>query len=67
MRERSVLSLSFFLLLITLILLFQWLNGKRDGKGICQYAHSVYEGEWKQNLKHGYGKITYAGHPSHTA
>jgi hypothetical protein len=39
----------------------QWINGKREGKGVCQYAHSTYEGEWKENVKHGYGKITYAG------
>lgn len=33
----------------------------REGRGICHYAHCIYEGEWRQNFKHGYGKLTYAG------
>ncbi|KAI9017402.1 hypothetical protein BC832DRAFT_527486, partial [Gaertneriomyces semiglobifer] len=34
-----------------------WLDGKRDGYGVFQYASgALYEGEWKDDMKHGHGK-----------
>lgn len=36
-------------------------NHQRNGTGKCTYPKgSVYEGDWKNDLKHGYGKYTVA-------
>mmetsp|Transcript_9988 Transcript_9988/g.17867 ORF Transcript_9988/g.17867 Transcript_9988/m.17867 type:complete len:414 (+) Transcript_9988:2-1243(+) len=33
-------------------------NGYREGRGICLYNNGLlYEGEWKRNKEHGYGKL----------
>ena len=33
-------------------------SGKREGFGVFSYASGArYEGEWKDNAKHGYGKF----------
>lgn len=42
----------------------QTLNGKRNGKGIFTYPEQsiTYEGEWKNDLFHGEGKLTDNGY-----
>ncbi|KAL3911676.1 MAG: hypothetical protein SGARI_001531 [Bacillariaceae sp.] len=33
-------------------------DSKREGRGICLYSNSnLYEGEWKRDKEHGYGKL----------
>jgi len=38
-----------------------FLDGIREGRGVYRYAANgdKYDGEWKQNCKHGIGKMTY--------
>lgn len=43
-----------------------WELGKRTGKGVLTYAleswseyRKEYDGEWKDNMRHGYGKMTW--------
>ena len=38
------------------------MDGTREGRGIYSYAATVekYDGEWKENRKHGIGRMTYA-------
>jgi len=34
----------------------QWKNNKREGKGLMTYANGeVYDGQWLDDLRHGYG------------
>jgi hypothetical protein len=36
----------------------EMVDSKRDGRGICLYNNGMlYEGEWKRNKEHGYGKL----------
>ena len=36
------------------------MRGKREGRGIYKYPNGdVYEGEWTNNVLHGYGKYTW--------
>jgi len=36
-------------------------NNKRDGRGICLYNNgTLYEGHWKNNKEHGWGKLMFA-------
>ena len=38
----------------------QWVNGKMDGKGIYKYLNGdVFEGEFKDGLKHGKDVYTF--------
>jgi hypothetical protein len=33
-------------------------DNKREGRGICLYSNgTMFEGEWKRNKEHGYGKL----------
>ena len=37
------------------------MNGKKEGYGICFFPEgSRYEGEWKDDQMHGFGKLFYA-------
>lgn len=37
------------------------MDGIREGRGVYSYAAKgeKYDGEWKKNMKHGIGKMTY--------
>jgi len=36
----------------------EMVDSKREGRGICLYNNGMlYEGEWKRNKEHGYGKL----------
>lgn len=36
----------------------EMVDSKREGRGICLYSNNMlYEGEWKRNKEHGYGKV----------
>ena len=36
-------------------------DGKRTGKGTCTYGDgSVYDGDWKMDMRHGGGRLTRA-------
>jgi hypothetical protein len=37
-----------------------WLNGERHGYGTQSYTDGKYEGEWKYDLREGWGKFIYA-------
>ena len=44
----------------------EWLNGKKNGKGIyrwtkSEWAGDKYEGEFKNDIRHGYGIYTFSG------
>lgn len=34
-------------------------EGMRDGDGTEETSHGNYHGDWKQNVKHGYGEMNY--------
>lgn len=40
----------------------EFMDGTREGRGIYAYAATIekYDGEWKENRKHGIGRMTYA-------
>jgi radial spoke head protein 1 len=40
----------------------EFMDGIRESRGIYRYASSneKYDGEWKHNMKHGIGRMTYA-------
>ena len=40
----------------------QWMNGKKDGRGILIWANSAwrYEGMFKNDMKHGIGILIFA-------
>eukprot|EP00535_Pseudo-nitzschia_heimii_P008612 CAMPEP_0197177120 /NCGR_PEP_ID=MMETSP1423-20130617/2839_1 /TAXON_ID=476441 /ORGANISM="Pseudo-nitzschia heimii, Strain UNC1101" /LENGTH=1107 /DNA_ID=CAMNT_0042626619 /DNA_START=55 /DNA_END=3378 /DNA_ORIENTATION=+ len=36
----------------------EMVDSKREGRGVCLYTDgNMYEGEWKRNKEHGYGKL----------
>ncbi|XP_077411146.1 MORN repeat-containing protein 3-like [Vanacampus margaritifer] len=37
----------------------EWKNGMKHGHGSCFYMHATYEGEWSEDNRSGWGRLTY--------
>ena len=55
-KESSFIKMVVAMMGIIIFYWRQWKKNKREGKGLMTYAHGeVYDGQWLDDLRHGYG------------